>query len=251
MDIVLITGASSGVGAAAARRFVRRGAKVIMVARSADKLAALAEDIGYGAIAAPCDAADPDAVAKLAAEVLAEHGAPDVIVNSAGAGAWKSVPDTSPQEAVTMMQAPYFAAFNITQAFLPAMLERGSGLVIHVNSPACLAAWPKTAGYTAARAALLGFHRALSQDLAGTGVESCHVIFGRIDSEYFAENDVSESDMPWLGKLVPTLSVDDCGLALADIAIRPRPYAIFPFLLVPHIAVAMVAPRLAAWALRF
>jgi len=251
MDIVLITGASSGVGAAAARRFVRRGAKVIMVARSADKLAALADDIGYGAIAAPCDAADPDAVAKLAAEVLAEHGAPDVIVNSAGAGAWKSVPDTSPQEAVTMMQAPYFAAFNITQAFLPAMLERGSGLVIHVNSPACLAAWPKTAGYTAARAALLGFHRALSQDLAGTGVESCHVIFGRIDSEYFAENDVSESDMPWLGKLVPTLSVDDCGLALADIAIRPRPYAIFPFLLVPHIAVAMVAPRLAAWALRF
>jgi short-subunit dehydrogenase len=251
MDIVLVTGASSGVGAAAARRFVRRGAKVIMVARSADKLSELAADIGFGAIPAPCDAADPDAVAKLAAEVIAEHGVPDVIVNSAGAGAWKTVPETTPQEAVSMMQAPYFAAFNVTQAFLPAMLERDSGIIIHVNSPACIAAWPKSAGYTAARAALLGFHRALAQDLAGTGVESCHVIFGKIESGYFAENNISESDMPWLGKLVPTLSVDDCGLALADIAIRPRPYAIYPFLLSPHIAVAMVMPRLAAWALRF
>jgi short-subunit dehydrogenase len=251
MRLVLITGASSGVGAAAARKFVKRGAKVILVARSAEKLEALAEDIGFGAFAAPCDATDPQAVADLADRVIKEHGVPDVIVNSAGAGAWKTVPETTPAEAVQMMGAPYFAAFNITHAFLPAMQKRDSGLILHINSPACIIAWPKSAGYTAARAALMGFHKALSQDLAGTGVQSCHVIFGRISTGYFARNNVTENDMPWLGKLVPMLSPEDCAEALGDIVVRPRPYAIYPFLLVPHVAVAMVVPRFASWLLRF
>jgi len=251
MKLVLITGASSGVGAAAARKFVRWGAKVILVARSAEALDAVADDIGFGAIAAPCDAADPEAVAALAAQVLETHGVPDLIINCAGAGAWKSVQDTPPQEAVIMMNAPYFAAFNITHAFLPSLLARGAGQIMHINSPACVAAWPNSAGYAAARAALLGFHRALSQDLAGTGVESSHIIFGRVDTAFFADNNVQESDIPWLDKLIPRLSAEDCAEALADVALRPRPYAIFPFLLVPHIAVAMVAPRFAAWLLRF
>lgn len=251
MKLVLITGASSGVGAAAARKFVRWGAKVILVARSAEALDAVADDIGFGAIAAPCDAADPEAVAALAAQVLETHGVPDLIINCAGAGAWKSVQDTPPQEAVTMMNAPYFAAFNVTHAFLPSLVARGAGQIMHINSPACVAAWPNSAGYAAARAALLGFHRALSQDLAGTGVESSHIIFGRVDTAFFADNNVQESDIPWLDKLIPRLSAEDCAEALADVALRPRPYAIFPFLLVPHIAVAMVAPRFAAWLLRF
>ncbi len=251
MELVLITGASSGVGAAAARKFVRRGARVILVARSADKLQAVADDIGFGAIAVPCDASDPQAVAALAKDVTAAHGVPDIIINSAGAGAWKRLEDTPPQEAVEMMGAPYFAAYNITYAFLPAMLERGHGTIIHVNSPACLTAWPASVGYTAARAALLGFHKALAQDLVGTGVRSCHVIFGRISSPYFEENNVAEADIPWLGNLVPILSEESCAETLADVAIRPRDYVISPFLLRPHIAVAMAFPRFAAWMLRF
>ena len=250
-QVVLITGASSGVGAAAAKRFVRRGAKVLMVARSAEKLAALAGEIGYGAIACPCDAADGEAVSVLREKILAEHGVPDVIVNSAGAGAWKTVQDTSPKEAVQMMQAPYFAAFNITQAFLPGMLERGTGILIHINSPACIAAWPKSAGYAAARAALFGLHRALSQDLVGTGVESCHVIFGEIDSEYFETNNVDRSDVPWLGKIVPTLEVEGCGLTVADLAITPRAHTVRPWLLRPLLGFATLMPRVGAWALRF
>lgn len=250
-QVVLITGASSGVGAAAARRFVKRGAKVLMVARSADKLNALGEEIGFGAIPCPCDAADGKAVAALKAMVLEEHGVPDVIVNSAGAGAWKTAQDTTPDEAVTMMGAPYFAAFNVTQAFLPGMLERGTGLLIHVNSPACMGAWPKSVGYTAARSALLGFHRALSQDLAGTGVESCHVIFGEIDTGYFETNGVTQGDLPALGKTIPTLSAEDCGLTIADLAITPRAYTVKPWALQPHLTIARFLPGLSAWALRF
>lgn len=230
---------------------MRRGAKVLMVARAAEKLEAVAEKIGFEAIPCPCDASDGVAVEALKEQVLAEHGVPDVIVNSAGAGAWKTVQDTSPQEAVTMMGAPYFAAFNITQAFLPGMLERGDGILIHVNSPACMGAWPKSVGYTAARTALLGFHRALSQDLVGTGVESCHVIFGEIDTEYFETNSVAPGDLPALGKTIPTLSTEGCGLTIADLAITPRAYTVKPWLLKPHLAIAKLLPGLSAWALRF
>jgi short-subunit dehydrogenase len=251
MKLVLITGASNGVGAATARRFVKYGARVVMVARSADKLEALADDIGFGATAMPCDAADPQAVAEMATEVLRDHGVPDVIVHCAGAGAWKPVQETSPAEAVEMMGAPYFAAFNITHAFLPDMLERNTGTIIHVNSPACIAAWPKSAGYTAARSALLGFHRALSQDLAGTGVDSCHVIFGEIETDYFETNGISRDALPWLGKLIPVLSVERCAFVLTDLAMHPRAYTVAPFLLRPHTAIATLFPRFAAWMLRF
>ena len=136
MKLVLITGASSGVGAATAREMVKRGFKVLMVARSADTLNRLASELGELAIAAPCDAADADQVGKLADRVMLEHGVPDVIIHSAGAGQWKRVEDTTPAEAVTMMQAPYLAAFNVTHAFMSAMLERRSGVIISVNSPA-------------------------------------------------------------------------------------------------------------------
>ena len=185
MKTVLITGASSGVGAAAARAFARTGARVILVARGEAPLTALADEIGVLAHAMPCDAADPVQVAALKERVLAEYGVPDVLIHSAGAGQWKTVQDTPPEEAVMMMNAPYFAAFTITHAFLPGMLERDSGTIISVNSPACIAAWPSSVGYAATRAALKGFHDALSQDLAATGVNACHVIFGRIDSPYF------------------------------------------------------------------
>lgn len=251
MKRVLITGASSGVGAAAARAFQKQGAQVILVARSADKIATMADDLGVTAIAAPCDAADADQVAQMARTLLQDHGAPDVILHCAGAGQWKTVQDTSPAEAVEMMQAPYFTAFNVTHAFLPAMLERGSGVIISVNSPACIVPWRSSVGYTAARAALRGFHHALSQDLVGTGVACSHVIFGKIDSEYFDNNPGVVEKMPWLTKTIPTLTVEACAEALTHLAIAPRHTAIYPWILRLHCGVGVLFPKLARWLLRF
>ncbi len=250
MQLVLITGASSGVGAATAERFVELGVKTVLVARSKDKIASLAQRLGHNAIPAPCDASDPDQVAQLVT-TLEPYGTPDVVINCAGAGQWKSLPETSPTEARAMMDAPYFAAFNITRAFLPQMLARKSGVVIHVNSPACIAPWPASVGYSATRAALYGFHRALAQDLVGTGVHSCHVIFGKIASEYFANNEGVEERMPALARTLPVLSPDACADALLQIAQRPRGRAVFPRLLRAHIGFATLFPRLGAWALRF
>ena len=250
MRLVLITGASSGVGAATARTMAARGDRVVLVARSTGALNALAAEIGPLAVPAPCDAADPDQVADLAARITADHGIPDVLVHCAGAGQWKTLQDTAPQEAVMMMQAPYFAAFNVTRAFLPDMLARGSGVILHVNSPACLIAWPSSVGYTAARAALKGFHEALSQDLAGTGVRSCHVIFGRIDSEYFTHNPGVVEKMPALAKTIPTLTTESCAQKLWQLSETPRHQAVFPAILGFYCLSAAYFPGLTRWLLR-
>jgi len=87
-----------------------------------------------------------------------------------------------------MMAMPYFAAFYITRALLPAMLRRGSGHLVYVNSPASLVAWPGAAAYTAARWALRGFAEALRADLRGTRLRVSSVIPGKVSSSYFAHN---------------------------------------------------------------
>ena len=251
MKTVLITGASSGVGAATARRMAGDGKSVILVARSADTLGAVADEIGPNATALPCDASDPDAVAQMAKEVTDRFGVPDGIINSAGAGRWKTVQDTTPHEAMEMMQAPYFAAFNLSHAFLHAMLTRGSGVIVHVNSPACFAPWPSSAGYAASRAALRALHEAMSQDLVGTGVHSCHVVFGEVTSPYFDNNPGTAEKIPMLGKMIPKMSVETCADVLADVLARPRAQVIQPFLLKPNVLTARLFPRFARWALRF
>ena len=140
--LALVTGTSSGIGAATARFLAADGYHVILVGRRKDALDAVAADIGTSAIVEPCDVADGDAVLAMADRVRLEHGVLDVIINSAGAGQWKRIEDTTPAESVAMMGAPHFAAFNTTHAFMKDMLDRGSGLfTIHITSPVSLFPW--------------------------------------------------------------------------------------------------------------
>ena len=142
MRTALITGASSGIGAAAARAFDAAGYRVALVARTAEKLAETAEGLSNKPVVEAVDAANGDAVLAMAERLRADFGVPDVIINNAGAGVWKYIEDTKPAEAITMMNAPYFAAFNVTHAFMSDMLSRRSGVLIHVNSPVAEMVWP-------------------------------------------------------------------------------------------------------------
>lgn len=201
----LITGASSGIGAALARELAACGARVALVARSAPALHALAADLHGHAY--PADLSDPAQVEALAGRVLTQHGAPDLIINSAGAGRWLYTEETSPAEAQAQMNAPYFAAFYTTRAFLPAMLARRSGWVVNINSPAARFPWPGATGYTAARWALQGFTEALRLDLRGTGLRVLSVACGKVATPYFTTNPGTLERAPWLAeKLIPTLT---------------------------------------------
>lgn len=203
--LALITGASSGIGAALAHELAQHGARVALVARSATPLHTLATALGGQAY--PTDLSDPAQVDTLAEQVQAKQGTPDLILNSAGAGRWLYTEETSPTEARAQMDAPYFAAFYTTRAFLPAMLARGSGWVVNINSPAARFPWPGATGYTAARWALQGFTEALRLDLRGTGLRVLSVVCSKVDTPYFTTNPGTLERAPWLAeKLIPTLS---------------------------------------------
>lgn len=240
MKLAVVTGASSGIGAATATELVARGYKVVLVARGQEKLAALAATLGANAVVEACDAGDGAAVLRMAKRVLDRDGIPDAIVNAAGAGEWKWIEDTSPEEALQMMQAPYFAAFNVTHAFMPSLLSRRAGVVVHVGSPASLFPWSSSTGYSAARWALRGLNEALAQDLAGTGVSSCHAIFGRVDSDYFRTNAGTEEKIPGIAKTIRTMKPAECATKIAGLLTRPRREATWPWTLsVYHLTYAL------------
>lgn len=248
--LVLIVGASSGVGAATAKEFSKRGYQVIVSARSLEPLEALVAELGNGAACFACDAASAEGITRLADYIRQKHRVPDVIVNCAGLGQWKRIEETTPEEARQMIGAPYLAAFNASGAFMQEMMTRGSGLLIHVNSPACYMPIPSSVGYSSARFALRGLHEALCQDLAGTGVRSCHVVFGRIDSEYFQHNPGVLDRMPGIAATIRTLSSAECGHIIASLAERPRKQVVYPWMLSLFYWTHLIAPAATAWLLR-
>ena len=228
----------------------RRGYQVILVARNEARLAAIAADLSDEAIWIACDASSGTAVQAMAQRVEHEIGTPDVLVHCAGLGEWKRIEDTPPEDALTMIGAPYLAAFNITQAFMQPMLDRKAGVIIHVNSPACYMPWPSSVGYTASRFALRGLHEALCQDLAGSGVRSCHVVFGRIDSAYFEHNQGVVDRMPRISSTIRTITTEECARVLLRVAERPRRQVVYPTMLGMYYGFNKVAPGVVRWLLR-
>ncbi len=230
----IVSGASSGIGAATARRLAAAGWGVVLVARNAESLAGIAAEIrasGGRAVAMPADAANGSAVDSVVKRVAEECGPADVLVNCAGAGEWRFIEETSSEQIHAMMGAPFFAAFHFSRAVMPEMLRRRRGLIIHVNSPVSSMGWPGATGYMCARWALRGLHEALGFDLAGTGVRSSHVVFGKVASEYFAHNPGSEERLPRIARWVPTLTPEACAEVLNSVVERPRREVYHPFML--------------------
>jgi len=194
----LVTGASSGIGAAIARELAAHGAHVTLVARSRAPLELLAAEIRSGGGRARVETADLSVVSEvedLAARVLAD-GPPDILVNNAGAGRWLAVDETPAGEAGQMMAVPYLAAFELTRALLPAMIERGSGRVVCMTSVAAYMHVPGAAGYAVARWAMRAFAGQLRADLHGTGVEVTLVAPTEVSSPYFDHNPGSHERIP-------------------------------------------------------
>jgi uncharacterized protein len=244
---VLVTGASSGIGAATARAFARRGARVLVMARSSDKLDQLAAAIrtaGGDAHPYAVDCGDRDAVAEVAERISGELGTPDVLVNNAGAGSFRFFDETDPLEFEQMMAAPYFAAVYVTRAFLPAMIVRGSGLVVCVNAPIAFVSWPAAAGYAGARWALRGLCEALHADLRGTGVKVSQVVPGKVSSAYFEHNSGAEESIPRIARFVKTLTPEDVADAILVAVEREQRLMFTPLALRLMVAQARFFPHL-------
>jgi short-subunit dehydrogenase len=252
--LVLITGASSGIGEALAKRYGRTGAHVLLLARDIARLDTVAEAVrthGGSATTYAIDLADPDAIEDTRAKIAREVGVPHTLINNAGAGRWLPLLKTTPGEALAMIEVPYLAAFNLTRAFLPFMLARGNGAIGCITSPASYLVWPKATAYIAARQALKGFTEALRSELNGSGVTVTLVVLGLVETPYWEHNPGSREHLPMPNPaLLPPLTADEAAEAIfAGVEGRKRT-VVKPAMYRALFLLNAVAPRLVARQLR-
>jgi short-subunit dehydrogenase len=155
--VVLITGASAGIGLATVRRFATAGAKLALVARSADTLDHLAEELqiqGNEAIALPADMSDPKQVQRVIEETVHHFGRLDVVINNVGQAAIGTIADLNPDDFRKTLELNVFGPLAAMQAVIPIMREQGGGLIINISSVVSKMQIPGMAAYAATKAAL-------------------------------------------------------------------------------------------------
>jgi short-subunit dehydrogenase len=155
--VVIITGASAGIGAAAARAFAKAGAKLVLAARSADKLEALAGELtaqGYTALVVPTDMRDPASVLAMVDAAVKHYGTVDVLINNAGQGGGGRVEDVLMDDFRELMALNVYGVVEAMQAVAPIMRKAGGGSIINISSMLSKMAIPGLGVYAATKAAL-------------------------------------------------------------------------------------------------
>ena len=204
----LVTGASSGIGAATARMLAAEGTTVALVARRAERLEEVASDCRVGAPRSrwwTADLSDPTEAAALSRLIWDELGPLDVIVNNAGIPMRRPAGHLTMAEVERVMTVNYLSPVAVTLALLPRMVERGSGTIVNVSSLGGRLGILNEAAYSASKFAMVGWSEALYADLVGTGVAVRLVLPGSIDTEIWDQPDNDPPD--YAGPLTPASEV--------------------------------------------
>jgi NADP-dependent 3-hydroxy acid dehydrogenase YdfG len=191
--VVLVTGASRGIGRAIAWRFARAGADLVIAARNEEELQELSAEIGAlgrRCLIAPTDLRDPLAVQALARRAIDHNGRVDILVNNAGIGHWAPLTELTLAQYNEMFDVNMRAVFLLTQALLPQMIRRGSGHIVNIASTSSRWTYPEGTLYCASKFALLGFNEALAKELRTTGVRVTAVCPGQVNT-YLGGSDPS------------------------------------------------------------
>jgi short-subunit dehydrogenase len=207
---ILITGASSGVGAALARRLAAQGAVVGLIARRRDRLAEVLADCrrtSPDSAMWAADLADTAAVGPLGAEAWDTLGGIDVLINNAAVPKRRAVTALDPSDAEAVMGVNFFAPMRLTLAVLPRMLARDSGVVVNVASVGGGLGIINESAYCASKFALCGWSEAMAVDLHGTGVSVKLIQPGPVDTEIWDRPD--NDDPLYDGPKVPAGDVAD------------------------------------------
>ncbi len=218
--LALITGASRGIGAAAARRLSQAGYTVLVHYNqnrtAAEETAVLCSGAAYPVQA---DLGDTAAIDRMTAEILAQYGCPDLLVNNAGIALSGLYQDISDADAMRLFSVDLLGAMHLTKKLLPAMISRHSGVIVNVAS-----VWGEVGAacevhYSAAKAGIIGFTKALAKEVGPSGIRVNCISPGVIDTDmnrcHSAETMAELAEETPLGRIG---TPDDAAAAIAFLA---------------------------------
>ncbi|WP_010622364.1 SDR family oxidoreductase [Paucilactobacillus suebicus] len=191
--IVLVTGASSGIGEATAYEAAKRGAILILCARNIDKLNVVAKHClilsGRPAFAYKLDVSDPDQIDNVLRTVSHEVGSIDVLVNSAGFGDMQAVVNESEQTMEQMVKVNILALMYLSRSVAKQMINQGYGAIVNLGSVAGKIPTPNSSVYSATKAAVINFSNVLRMELADYGIQVLTVNPGPVETNFFDKAD--------------------------------------------------------------
>ncbi|MBV8929155.1 MAG: SDR family NAD(P)-dependent oxidoreductase [Mycobacteriaceae bacterium] len=217
---LLITGGSSGIGEAAAKKMAAAGGEVVLVARTREKLDSVADQIraaGGTAHVYPCDLSEMEAIAELADKVLADVGGVDILINNAGRSIRRSLELSYDRihDYQRTMQLNYLGAVQLILKFIPGMRERGFGQIINLSSAGVQTRAPRFGAYIASKAALDTLCDSLQAEVVNDGVRFTTVHMALVKTPMISPTKVYDQ--------FPTLTPDQAAGVLADAIVhRPR-----------------------------
>jgi short-subunit dehydrogenase len=244
---VVVTGASSGIGRAAAVEFARRGANLVLAARREEMLEDVARECRN--LGVDCKKMVTDVTQRSDCEHLIDAaGSVDVLVNNAGFAIFDPIESARPDDLTSMMQTNYFGAVWCTQAVLPQMLARGNGTIVNVASIAGIMGYARMGGYCATKFAMIGFSETLRDEVAGRGVRVAMVCPGTVETDFFVK--AERGKMPGASRLILAIKPEQVARAIANAAEDGRYRRILPLGAAMYMRFKELFPRIAHMLMR-
>ncbi len=228
-QVVLITGASRGIGEAAARAFARRGARLILSARSREALERVAESVRPAeARVEPADLARPEEAGELAERALACWGGIDILLNNAGVGVYLPCWKLPPAQLRQMMEVNFFAPLELMRRVIPEMRRKGGGTIVNVSSIAGQVALPWLTAYSASKAALHFLSDGVRMELRGSGVRVVSVCPGYVTTGFREHVLAGEMPPAVANRRYFTITAEQCAEAIVRGVERNRRTVVTP-----------------------
>jgi short-subunit dehydrogenase len=233
LPVILITGASSGIGEATARRFAREGYRVVLTARRMDRLTALADQIsssGGQAIPIRADLARLEDIQLLVKSTLENYGQIDVLFNNAGFGRLSWLEQLDPQNDIqSQIQVNLLGVIQTTHAVLPGMIQRRKGHIVNMGSIASLIGTPTYTIYAASKFAVRGFSEALRREVGIYGISVSVIYPGGVTTEFKSHTGAYRKTGMSTPKQI-RLTADQVAQVVWQVAQHPRRAVVFPWI---------------------
>ncbi|MFH1634962.1 MAG: SDR family oxidoreductase [Chloroflexota bacterium] len=249
--VIIITGASSGIGAATARLFGREGYRVVLAARRAERLQPLAQEIrGAGGDALPVrvDTTRLDQIQNLVTTTLDEFGQIDVLFNNAGFGRLGWLEELDPVEDIErQIQTNVLGVIQTTRAVLPHMIQQRSGHIINMSSISGLIVPSTYSVYAASKFAIRGFTEGLRRDVAGMGIHVSGLYPGGVAGTEFGQHTGVESGTSFHTPKFLKLTAEKVADAVLRLDRHPRRMVVIPWPMLTVVWINILAPGLVDW----